>query len=77
MGGIVDAVIVATQIQHTREDAGNVVFRGQYAAVTKLEALDIRVLGRDIIGLFAAIVDRLHDVVCLLGLRHRNSIEQD
>lgn len=77
VGGIVDAVIVATQIQLTHEDAGNVVFRGQYAAVTELEALDISVLGRDITDLFAVIVDRLHDVVCLLGQRHRYSIEQD
>ncbi len=77
VGGLADAVTVETQIQLTREDASNVVFRGQYAAVTELEALDISVLGRDIIGLFAVIVDRLHDIVCLLGQRHRYSIEQD
>jgi hypothetical protein len=65
------------KIQLTHEDAGNVVFRGQYAAVTELEALDINVLGRDITDVFAVIVDRLHDVVCLLGQRHRYSIEQD
>jgi len=53
------------------------VFRGQYAAVTGLEALDISVLGRDITGLFAVIVDRLQEVVCLLGQHHRYSIEQD
>jgi hypothetical protein len=76
-GGVADAVSVATQIQLTREDAGNVVFRGQYAAVTELEALDMSVLGRDITDVFAVIVDRLRDVVCLLGQRHRYSIEQD
>jgi hypothetical protein len=54
-----------------------VVFRGLYVAVTELEALDISVLGRDITNLFAVIVDRLHDVVCLLGQRHRYRIEQD
>ena len=77
VGGMADAVTVATQIRLTREDAGKVVFRGQYAAVTGLEALDISVLGRDITGLFAVIVDRLHDIVCLLGQRHRYRIEQD
>jgi predicted aspartyl protease len=77
VGGMVDSVIVETQIQLTREDAGNVVFRGQYVAVTELEAVDINILGRDITNLFAVIVDRLHDVVCLLGQRHRYSIEQD
>ena len=77
VGSMVATVIVETQIHLTREDAGNVVFRGQYSAVTELGALDISVLGRDITGLFAVIVDRPHDVVCLLGQRHRYSIEQD
>jgi predicted aspartyl protease len=77
LGGIADSVIVETQLRLTRENAGKVVFRGQYAAVTELEALDISVLGRDITRLFAVIVDRLHDVVCLLGQRHRYTIEQD
>ena len=77
VGGMIAAVIVETQIYLTCEDASNAVFRGQYAAVTELEALDISVLGRDITGLFAVIVDRLHDVVCLLGQRHRYTIEQD
>jgi predicted aspartyl protease len=77
VGGMASAVIIDTQMRLTREDAGKVVFRGQYAAVTELAALDISVLGRDIIGLFAVIVDQLHDVVCLLGQRHRYSIEQD
>jgi predicted aspartyl protease len=77
VGGMVDSVIVETQIQLTREDAGNVVFRGRYVAVTELEALDINILGRNITDLFAVIVDRLHDVVCLLGQRYRYSIEQD
>ena len=77
VGGMAASVIVATQIQLTREDAGKVLFRGQYAAVTELEGLDMNVLGRDIIGLFAVIVDQLHDVVCLLGQRHRYTIEQD
>jgi Aspartyl protease len=77
VGGMAASVIVETQIQLTREDAGKVVFRGQYAAVTELEALDISILGRDITDLFAIIVDRLRDVVCLLGQRHRYSIEQE
>ena len=77
VGGMVAAVIVETQIHLTREDAGKVVFQGQYAAVTDLEALDISVLGRDITGLFAVIVDWPHDVVYLLGQRHRYTIEQD
>jgi hypothetical protein len=77
VGGTVAAVIVETRLRLTREDAGKIVFRGQYAAVTELAALDISVLGRDITGLFAVIVDRPRDVVCLVGQRHRYNIEQD
>ena len=77
VGGMAASVIVETQLRLTRADAGKVVFRGQYAAVIELEALDISVLGRDITRLFAVIVDRLHDVVYLLGQRHRDTIEQD
>ena len=77
VGGMVATVSVETELHLTREDAGNVVFRGHYAAVTELEALDISVLGRDITGLFAVIVDWPHDVVCLVGQRHRYTIEQD
>jgi hypothetical protein len=77
VGGIAASVTVDTQIRLNREDAGKVVFRGQYAAVTELEALDINVLGRDITDLFAVIVDRLRDVVCLLGQRHHYTIQQD
>jgi hypothetical protein len=77
VGGLAAAVSVDTQVRLTHENAGMVVFRGQYAAITVLEALDISVLERDIIGLFAVIVDRPHDVVCLLGQRHHYTIQQD
>jgi hypothetical protein len=76
LGGLVDAVVVTTQIQLTRETGSKVVFRGQYTAVTSIEALDICVLGRDITGLFAVIVDQPGDIVCLLGQRHRYTIVQ-
>jgi predicted aspartyl protease len=76
VGGLVDSVNVETQIRFTQEAESKVVFRGQYAAVTEVEALDMSVLGRDITSLFAVIVDRPSDVVCLLGQRHRYTIEQ-
>ena len=77
VGGMAASVIVETWLRLTREDAGKVMFRGQYAAVTELAALDISVLGRDITGLFAVIVDWPRDVVCLVGQRHRYIIAQD
>ena len=77
VGGIVTPVAVETQIRFRHEAGrGTVVFRGQYTAVTEREALDMSVLGRDITGLFALIVDQPDDVVCLLGQRHQYTIEE-
>ena len=50
------------------------LFRGRYFAVPEPEALDMSVLGRDITGLFALIVDRPGDLVGLLSQRHRYTI---
>jgi hypothetical protein len=76
VGGAAASVSVETQVQFIREDNTPVSFRGQFAAFTDPEAFDISVLGRDISNLFAVIVDRPGDVVCLLGQRHRYNIEQ-
>ena len=74
--GLTESVIVETQIRFSRETEGKVVFRGRYAAIPQLEMLDISVLGRDITGLFAVIVDQPRNVVYLLGQRHQYSITQ-
>lgn len=76
VGGIADSVVVETQIRFYRETRTTVIFRSQYAAVTELNALDMSVLGRDITDLFAVIVDHPGTIVCLLGQRHRYTIEQ-
>ncbi len=77
VGGAAASVVVETVIRLRREDSTEILFRGQFAAVTELEALDLSVLGRDITNLFALILDRPGDVVCLLGQRHRYTIVQD
>jgi predicted aspartyl protease len=76
VGGLVDSVVVKTQLRLTRDDSTKVIFRGDYTACTDQEALDMSVLGRDILEMFAVIVDRSNDVVCLLGGRHRYKIEE-
>jgi len=78
VGGIVTPIAIETHVRFRRETGrGMVVFRGQYVAVTEREALDMSVLGRDIIGLFALIVDQPGKVICLLRQRHRYVIEQE
>lgn len=75
VGGVAESVKVATQIRLVQDDGGTAVFRGEYAAFAQLEALDMSVLGRDIMAMFAVIVDRPDDVVALLRQPHRYAIE--
>ena len=77
VGGTAASVVVMTTIQLLQEDNREVSFRGPFAAVTDVDALDLSVLGRDITNWFALIVDRPGDRVCLLGQRHRYTITQD
>ena len=74
VGGIAQSVIVETQIRLTRENGGKVLFHGKFAAFYDLEALDMSVLGRDVTGLFAMIVDCPDDVVCLVGPGHQYAV---
>ena len=76
VGGIAESVTIATQIRLKRDGDRTVAFRGEYAAVTQFEALDMNVLGRDILELFAVIVDRSTSVVSLIGQRHVYRIEE-
>ena len=67
VGGKAAAVVVETQIHMKRDTGEEVLFKGHFSAFTDVTTLDMSVLGRDITNLFAVIVDRLQDLVCLLG----------
>jgi hypothetical protein len=77
VGGAAASVEVVTEIRLTQEDGGKVTFRGGFAAFTDPATLDMSVLGRDLTNLFALIVDRPRDVVCLLGQRHQYKIVEE
>ena len=61
VGGVSPSVVVETCSRLPRENSGKALFRGQFAAFTDAEALDMSVLGSDILNLFALIVDRPAD----------------
>ncbi len=71
VGGRADSVIVSTTLRLRRETGAMVSFEGRLAAFTDPAALDMSVLGRDLINLFPLVVARPQDVVCLLGPGHR------
>ena len=75
VGGVAESVAIATQIQLACDDGGKAVFRGRYAAFTRLESLEMSVLGRDIMQMFTVIVDRPGKVVALIRPNHRYRIE--
>lgn len=74
VGGTVPSIVFRSIIYLTRETGGRAPVRGQYAAVTELEALDMSVLGRDVTDLFALIIDRPGNTVCLVNQNHRYTI---
>ncbi|MGH9766772.1 MAG: retropepsin-like aspartic protease [Blastocatellia bacterium] len=77
LGGVTDAVVIQTKLQLFRETGAPITFHGHFTAVTDPTALDLSVLGRDILDLFALIVDRPGNIVCLLSQRHRYEIIQE
>lgn len=74
VGGLVESVLVSTQIRLLRDDGQLAVFRGEYPACTDHEALDMSVLGRDILDMFALIVDRRADTIAIIGGQHGYTI---
>jgi hypothetical protein len=76
LGGVVPSAGVETRIRLTRDGGNKILFR-HFPAVTELEALDMCILGRDITGRFAVIVDQPGSTLCLVGQRHRYRIEQE
>jgi hypothetical protein len=74
VGGLQDAIEIAVRIRLTTDDGRKPIIRGSFAALTRDEALDINVLGRDVLDLFAVIVDRPGDTIAHIGQRHYYSI---
>jgi hypothetical protein len=76
VGGASQSVIVRTAIHFPNEVGTNIRFRGQFAAFTDLESLDMCLLGRDITRLFSVIVDFPRDLVCLVRPPHQCVIQE-
>lgn len=70
VGGDAECVIVETAIRMTSDAGEKVILRSDYAAFPHVETLDTSVLGRDILNLFALIVDYGADEICLLADPH-------
>ncbi len=74
-GGLVASVLVKTTIRMERNDGGAVTVQGRFAAFRDPNALDMSLLGRDVLDIFPVIVDRPRSFVCLLGQGHQYVIQ--
>ncbi len=74
LGGTTGSVLVEAKLNLQRDDGNPVLFTSQFTAVTDAAGLEFNVLGRDIMDLFAVIIDRPGKVVCLLSQKHRYTI---
>lgn len=70
IGGHVESVSLPATIRLMGTDGRLAAFHSTFAACTDPEALDMSVLGRDILELFALIVDRMEGRVVLLEPPH-------
>jgi hypothetical protein len=75
VGGRTDSVSLDTRLRLRNRDGQTLVINARFPAFTDPNALDMSVLGRDITNLFALIVDRPGDLVCLLAKQHRYVIQ--
>jgi hypothetical protein len=75
-GGITSTVLIQAQFRIARDDGMNAVFRGRFAACVQTEDLELSILGRDVLDMFALIVDRQSDVVAIVGQDHSYTIHQ-
>jgi predicted aspartyl protease len=74
IGGAIATVVVSSQLRIARDDGQYAFFRSQYAACVDLDSLDMSILGRDVLDLFALIVDRRANVVAIVGQDHTYTI---
>lgn len=73
-GGVIETVSVRTGLRIMRDDGVPTVLRGEYAACTRPESLDMSVLGRDILDMFTLVLNRQDDHIALVGGQHYCSI---
>ncbi len=74
VGGAAAAHFFRSAVRVPYSATGNAVFNGLFAGFVADGGLDMSVLGRDILNLFAVILDRPGEVVSLLSQSHRYAV---
>lgn len=74
IGGKARFVVVATVLHLARDDGGVAKIKGEFGAFTDPSAIDLSILGRDVLNHFDVIVSRRRNQVMLLGPGHQYSV---
>jgi len=74
IGGVVSSVAVDTQIRFTQSDGSPAIVRSLFDALTTADDSDISLLGRDVLGAFAVIVDRPGRAIHLITKPHKYTL---
>lgn len=74
VGGVADSLALSARIRLRCDDGVKAVFRGEFSAFVSSDALDMSVLGRDILDHFSVIADRQGSTLALIRDRHRYQI---
>jgi hypothetical protein len=77
VGSQFDTVRIPTRIRFTRSDGVRVPINGPFSVSLNPEAPDTSILGRDVLSLFALVIDWPGRVVCLTSGRHRYVIQEN
>lgn len=75
-GGRFDSARIPTRLQLSRTDGVPLPINGPFSISTDPLSPDCSVLGRDVLDLFAVVLDRPGRVLCLLSGRHRYVIQE-
>lgn len=75
ISGTCGFVVVETVVELTRDDAGPIHMRGEFAAFTDPTATDLSILGRDVLNHFDVILSRRRNEVLLLAPTHEYRVE--
>jgi hypothetical protein len=76
VSGHVSFVLVETALELPRNDGGVARIRGAFAAITDPAAVDLCILGRDVLNHFHLVLSFTQNEVLLLSGNHRYRIEQ-
>lgn len=75
LGGMQDIVQVETKIGFRADNGHLFIYGSQYCCVTSAAAIETSLLGRDLLDIFAIVVDRQSDRICLLVEGHPYHID--